>query len=435
MDKTIILESSPTGGSSVISDYEPFSPTYSFPYTNEFMEVCDLTVDCNITNESSPIIGVVLTGFHSAIRRVKVIHAATAGTIEGFAITIGNGVPNSKSEGNIIEDCEVSDNIGFGPDVSMINLGGGGDPTGLGGGIVKNCRVYGRANDIGFGMWGAEGVLHENNYAENCGVAVYHDSYSAQNVTISQNFWKNCEYGFFANNNLITNGGIVYYPSQVNFAILNNTFDNNFDNTIGIWFGNTDSVLDHNTNNMIIGNTINIGCPESTNSFGIVVYQDNGLFIYNNEITGYPQHVLQISMDSDVKNRSVFNNTGPNGIVSAGGDGDQDGTVWVYEEENAMPNSFVKKTVRSNYQATYADYCIGVASVASHAYTISLPSANGFPGVQFIVHDEGGYASSSYPITVSPVTGQTINGASSASIRQQYGALTFISNGTNWFAR
>src|SRR5207247_11043805 len=67
-------------------------------------------------------------------------------------------------------------------------------------------------------------------------------------------------------------------------------------------------------------------------------------------------------------------------------------------------------TVGSPLTITYADKYIGCATTN---ITLNLPSAVGHPGKDLIFVDETGNASSSKPITISPTTGQKINGATS----------------------
>jgi len=64
--------------------------------------------------------------------------------------------------------------------------------------------------------------------------------------------------------------------------------------------------------------------------------------------------------------------------------------------------------------------------VTSGSPTVTLPTAVGCVGYQFVVKNTG-----SGTATLATTSGQTIDGASTQSI-SQYTTLTVVSNGTNW---
>ena len=96
----------------------------------------------------------------------------------------------------------------------------------------------------------------------------------------------------------------------------------------------------------------------------------------------------------------------------------------------------------TDLSATGADYgIIHVTGTASAAQTIDLPRvgnlttagllADGF--ARYIVKDAGGGAGTNN-ITISTDASETIDGAATATISEDYGALELYSDGTNWFS-
>jgi hypothetical protein len=61
---------------------------------------------------------------------------------------------------------------------------------------------------------------------------------------------------------------------------------------------------------------------------------------------------------------------------------------------------------------------------------VTLPSAIGNAGLKLIIKK---IDSVSYPITISPVLGQLIDGEPDAVISEQYTALEIISDGLEWY--
>lgn len=88
----------------------------------------------------------------------------------------------------------------------------------------------------------------------------------------------------------------------------------------------------------------------------------------------------------------------------------------------------VKRTVY-NTNSTIAgnDHLIGVTSTS--AVTLTLPSATGIAGREYIIKSEASSAS----ITITTTATQKIDGASSKSITSGYGVLRVYSDGSNWF--
>src|ERR1700733_9139292 len=98
-------------------------------------EVCDLTCDCNSLNNSDTYSGVIINGRENAVRRVKIINCGDyGGGSEAWGISLPNfNTLDGAGNGNIIEECEVSQYTGGAHDLFAITIGGGG--------IVRNNRV------------------------------------------------------------------------------------------------------------------------------------------------------------------------------------------------------------------------------------------------------------------------------------------------------
>ena len=70
--------------------------------------------------------------------------------------------------------------------------------------------------------------------------------------------------------------------------------------------------------------------------------------------------------------------------------------------------------------------CNSLVEITSGSPTITLPTAVGIVGYQFIIKNTGAGT-----VTLATTSGQTIDGASTQSI-SQYTTLNPVSNGTNW---
>jgi hypothetical protein len=72
-----------------------------------------------------------------------------------------------------------------------------------------------------------------------------------------------------------------------------------------------------------------------------------------------------------------------------------------------------------------------LADCSSVNLTLTLPTASGSDGRQYIIKDYKG-KSSIHPITIQPTGTQTIDGASNKIINANYASFYVISNGANW---
>jgi hypothetical protein len=160
------------------------------------VEVSDLTVDCNHTPTNPNFANAVaLHGARHAIRRVKAVNASGGyNGFENFVIHISGWSFPRPSEGNVIEDCEVS---GFKGSYGIgIALGGGARYQT--GGIVRGNKVYDfrSRNPVNalnaYGGAALKNAIFENNYAYRCDSAVNFDTARSINVTFRGNQFIGC---------------------------------------------------------------------------------------------------------------------------------------------------------------------------------------------------------------------------------------------------
>jgi len=85
-------------------------------------------------------------------------------------------------------------------------------------------------------------------------------------------------------------------------------------------------------------------------------------------------------------------------------------------------------TVSGAYTLTSTDQIVLVNSTAG-SVTITLPTAAGIKGQQYRVINIG-----THFVTISTTSSQTINGGSSYSLPSKYYSVSFLSDGSNWYA-
>ncbi|MFO1477687.1 MAG: hypothetical protein U1F98_13680 [Verrucomicrobiota bacterium] len=221
-------------------------------------EISDLTVDCNLQNQSNLCVdGVTPAGSRNRVSRVRAINWGTTSTDECFVFSVGSHWrvrPEGYHEG-VIEDC-VADKpapIVHKDGTSAFMLSGNGPWEGgkvgtadrdAGGWVLRNCSVRdvttgrGPGQPHGFHAFGAVGRGCDivGNFALNVtgktggeASAIYCDSFDDQDITIRDNTLMNVNFGisynYSANNltnlvirdNLITvsNGGVGIYLYNV----------------------------------------------------------------------------------------------------------------------------------------------------------------------------------------------------------------------------
>jgi hypothetical protein len=183
------------------------------------VEVSDLTADCNysatnVNNASA----VLLWGSGNAIRRVRALHAHGAfPQAENFTLAISIN-PDGRSEGNVIEDCEVSRFRGN--YATAIAMGGGYETynTNTLIGAIRRNRVFDLYDPAtlsymtAFGFSASEGVV-EDNLAVRCGNGFYVDTGRHRNLTVRNNT-------FLA----VKNWGIAFAGRRADNVVIENNF-------------------------------------------------------------------------------------------------------------------------------------------------------------------------------------------------------------------
>jgi hypothetical protein len=195
------------------------------PGTN--IVVSDLTIAGANTSTLS-YSGLCLSGTKLTVSRVKAINLAffdKSVNSEAWGIgmvSCGYG-STIQSEGNIIEDCEVSHFQG-GSGISAIFFNG--SPTNSISGIMRGNRVY-LSTSVPLGYFAFNGAwthnwLVEDNYVHGGSVGFYGDTGSYLNVVVAHNLFENCYYGIellygnrknltFASNTILLNPGTNVY--------------------------------------------------------------------------------------------------------------------------------------------------------------------------------------------------------------------------------
>jgi hypothetical protein len=176
------------------------------------IEISDLTLDGNGSPSNGNVScgGMTLFGTKHAIRRVKVINQYSGGSESfGIGISIYNRVPPTlnESDGNIIEECEVTQYQGGTGGISAIAMSGSSINKGGISGIICNNRVFlhTQTTDTGGGGWFAfngswmQDVLIEGNYVDGADVGYYGDTGGTTNLIVVHNTFKNCTEGVFYN--------------------------------------------------------------------------------------------------------------------------------------------------------------------------------------------------------------------------------------------
>lgn len=85
----------------------------------------------------------------------------------------------------------------------------------------------------------------------------------------------------------------------------------------------------------------------------------------------------------------------------------------------------------ADYTITTGDYIISYTSLST-GRTVTLPTAVGIAGQQYIIKDESGGANA-HNITIATTSSQTIDGTTPPSITTNYGQVRVYSDGANWF--
>ena len=267
MDATIIqlVTNTPSGNSVMGSGWPGYVPSG--------IEVSDLTLDCHyIPGISGQVtyLGLDLNGTRLTARRVKVVNLVYLDKTvnsEAWGIDFNSfyTVPFN-SEGNLIEDCEVSNFIA-GSSCSAIALNGGSNS-----GIMRNNRVFLQVTNlplVAFNGGDMHDVLIEGNYVNGAGTGFYGDAGGYTNVVVAHNTFKNCVYGVHL-------GG---FPRQ-NLIFCYNTFTIPPSGGAAFWFNSETSF----TNVIITGNEVRFDGQPVPGSLFLDANNISGLLVNHNTV-------------------------------------------------------------------------------------------------------------------------------------------------------
>jgi hypothetical protein len=269
------------------------------------MVVSDLTADGNYTSGTYTYYGVQLMGTKLTILRVKAINLAffdTSLNSESWGITCGAAGYGStiQSEGNLIEDCEVSH---FSGGSAITAFAFGGSPSNGISGIMRGNRVYlstsvpTNVDYKGFNGSYTHDWLVEDNYVHGGDVGFYGDSGSYSNVVVTHNLFENCPYGVallggnrinlkFVSNTMLLNTGTneyghddaFFFCTASGFAYTNIVITGNFVDFSGATLpGMTYYLLDADTVGglTVANNTVNSTFVDQFNSCSAVNIHGN----------------------------------------------------------------------------------------------------------------------------------------------------------------
>ncbi len=267
------------------------------------MEVSDLTCDGNYQGQSGASVtyhGVGLWGTQNAVRRVKVINLAKfGGNTEAWGIVLNNS-NLADSEGNIIEECEVSHFQGgvYGKGISAISLNGKYQSTPISG-IVRGNRVLldpSLSNpEVAFnGNW-IHDCLYEGNYVNGATFGYYGDTGGSTDIIVTHNTFKNVFQGISQYNSSRQNMTFSY--NTILLTINTTTQAKLAFNFSDTWF----------TNFNILGNTVSWNSPPPSGSAGYFLDLDDisGLLVANNRVD---PTLVNGFVGSDATNNYVFQN-------------------------------------------------------------------------------------------------------------------------------
>jgi hypothetical protein len=367
------------------------------------IEVSDLTLDCHYipgVSRNVTYIGLDLNGSRLVARRVKVINLAyldTSVNSEAWGIGFNSIYAGPfNSDGNIIEECEVS-NFVAGTACSAIALNGG-----CISGIIRDNRVFLQVTNhslVAINGANMHDTLVEGNYINGAAEGFYGDTGGYTNIILAHNTFKNCIYAV----------ALLHVPRQ-NITFCFNTITIPTRGGTALWFDSSASY----TNIVIAGNDVGFDGPSAPGSLFLDANNVRGLVVHDNTVDPGLANVI-----SGCTGVSIYNNY------------DQEGNFLTSLNQVVPPNGITRTTVTAtSYKAGYADEYIGVRYNGTIIY---LPSAVGHAGKEFIIADETGL-SAKEPILIRTTSPNIINGDSYVLITNSYGAKTVISDGTNWFA-
>jgi len=379
------------------------------------MEVSDLTADCNYTSGSATYHGVSLAGTRNAVRRVKVInthYSVAGGNSEAWGISVSGGFNTLfNSDGNIIEECEVSSHQGGA--ISAIAMNGNSGPTYWVSGIIRNNRVFLPAgSNVCCGYFGINGAytynwLIEGNYVEGGSHGLYGDTGGYTNIVVAHNTFKNCFYGVGLQGTIRQNMTFAFNTIELN----PNPYVYNAA-TAFEFYGNG-----YYTNIVIVGNHVGLNSAPVAGPvyYFLLDYNVSGLMVANNTVDSTFYNYV-----SGCSGINVYNNV------------DLKGNHLATINQVEPPNALTRTTVNAaTYNVGYTDRYIGIKTTGT-TVNVNLPSAVGWPGKEYIIAKE---ISNGNTVNINATSPDKINGVTSLNFSGSYAVRNVISDGTNWFSR
>lgn len=154
----------------------------------------------------------------------------------------------------------------------------------------------------------------------------------------------------------------------------------------------------------------------------------DGSFLYWTDSTPVRHQVGDVTGPASATDNAIARYDGATGKLL------QNSGVIIDDDDNLSGIAgvtYAHRSVAVSDNIELTDYFLGCTDNSS-ARTFTLPS--GAPrGQSFTVKDEAGTAASANSITIDTAGAETIDGAATATINSDYGALRFYSDGTNYF--
>jgi hypothetical protein len=405
IDATIIQEVANTPPGTHVMCTSNTCSGISYSYSN--IEISDLTVDCNFNTNSH---GITLRGTSHAIRRVKMINAASASTLdEVFLFQIDGN--NANSEGNIIEECEVSNFLisPTGGACTAISMGVTNQQF-FASGIIRNNRLFlqNSTNCMAINCGVAKNLLVEGNYINSADACLYAER-THSNLLVVANVFKNCNYGVFMRIWPQANLTFAHNNIQLSYAPSDEKSAFEFSSERGGSF----------TNVTIIGNTIGFdSIPPVQTSYSVSVPNWTGLEVVTGLVMANNAIAKEFITDFTLStNLAIYDNT------------DLSGAFTTNLNQVALPNGYTRQTITGSFTAAYGTPFYAERAVGT---TITLPLAAGHSGKEFIFANESGVTGN---ITIAATAPDKINGAASVILNGGYSAKIVTTDGVNWFAR
>lgn len=201
--------------------------------------------------------------------------------------------------------------------------------------------------------------------------------------------------GAFTDRLTVDSAGVVQVPGSIN-------------STSGFNLNNSSPVA-------ITSATHGMAFNADGNSNTVVIDRDNGLTVNSGLRLGFTSTYFTRS------SAGVF--AGPSLTLS--------GTLAVTGKSTVTGLATGLATKTTDYTATSTDHKI-LVDTRTGPISITLPTAVSISGTEYLIKDKFGSAATN-PITILTTSGQTIDGAASYVIGNNYQSITVVSDGANWY--